>query len=673
MNFGFPQFFWALLAVSIPLLIHLFNLRRPKTVYFSNTRFLKQLEEQSKSIKTLRHWLILSMRIGALVALILAFTLPFKEKPQALAQKQNRILHIYLDNSLSMKGEGNQGSLLNQGKLYLNELLKDLPDNMQVQLLSNDFLPRYQRYYSPIELKELLSEITYSPAHRKLKSVIQRFRNLRESSQEAQHQYLLISDFQKSNLGEDTIVCAEDELIQLVELRRRNRDANIAIDSIQFAVPVFVPGLDQNVDVFLRNYGRQNMSGLNLKFYLNDTLRSSQVIDLKAQSLNQVRFSFSPNRPGSYRARLQIDQGHSDFDDQFHFSFQTLKTQKVYLLSDNEDSELPLNIFSNRFFELRQDPPNRLDYNYLTESRLLLIQSDQAFSESLLQQVQNHLQKGKNLWIFPAKDALIYQQQLADLNIHLQGSTKWQEDSVMSQILNDEDPFLKKSILASKKKPLLAYSRKYLNGKDQGAIMLLGPGPNLPMISRKPTFKGQVFYCQTSLDPKHSNLGGHPLMIPLLANASFYAGEAPRSYLKAGLPNQYQSVEAPQMEKALELMTEKGPLIPYQEYRNDRYQISLAGESLAAGSYPLIRERDTLAWLAINTNPLESDLSETEQLSRFFKPSPEIIDPDRAADTESLKAGILNEADVLWPWFLALALLFIFLEMLFLKLKSRSS
>jgi hypothetical protein len=41
MQFLFPTFLWSLLAVGVPIAIHLFNFRRTRRVYFSNVSLLK--------------------------------------------------------------------------------------------------------------------------------------------------------------------------------------------------------------------------------------------------------------------------------------------------------------------------------------------------------------------------------------------------------------------------------------------------------------------------------------------------------------------------------------------------------------------------------------------------------------------------------------------------------
>ena len=67
---------FALLAASIPIIIHLITRRKAKTILFSSLRFLKILEnEQIKRLK-IKQILLLIIRILIILFIILAFARP---------------------------------------------------------------------------------------------------------------------------------------------------------------------------------------------------------------------------------------------------------------------------------------------------------------------------------------------------------------------------------------------------------------------------------------------------------------------------------------------------------------------------------------------------------------------------------------------------------------------
>src|SRR5690349_7787683 len=103
MSFLYPTFLWALAALSIPIIIHLFNFRKTTRIYFSNTRFLKQVKEATTAKRRIKHYLILLSRLLALAFLVFAFAQPVIPAREKLTGNKNIVL--YLDNSLSMSAQ----------------------------------------------------------------------------------------------------------------------------------------------------------------------------------------------------------------------------------------------------------------------------------------------------------------------------------------------------------------------------------------------------------------------------------------------------------------------------------------------------------------------------------------------------------------------------------------
>ena len=59
MRYQNPQFLYFLFAIAIPIIIHLFNLRKHKTVYFSSILFLKEVKSEKRKKNKLKQLLVL--------------------------------------------------------------------------------------------------------------------------------------------------------------------------------------------------------------------------------------------------------------------------------------------------------------------------------------------------------------------------------------------------------------------------------------------------------------------------------------------------------------------------------------------------------------------------------------------------------------------------------------
>ena len=78
MRFLYPNMLWGLLALLIPILIHLFNFRRHKLVYFSNTAVLRNIQQENAKTRKLKYLVTLLLRCLFIAALVLAFAFPYR-------------------------------------------------------------------------------------------------------------------------------------------------------------------------------------------------------------------------------------------------------------------------------------------------------------------------------------------------------------------------------------------------------------------------------------------------------------------------------------------------------------------------------------------------------------------------------------------------------------------
>src|SRR5690606_41413776 len=118
MQFKYPELLWALLLLLIPILIHLFRLRRFKKTTFTNVKFLKKVVSESRRSRSIKKWLLLCTRLLLLAALVIAFAQPFLANDRALKEKESV---IYLDDSFSMQAKGNKETLRSEERRVAQE------------------------------------------------------------------------------------------------------------------------------------------------------------------------------------------------------------------------------------------------------------------------------------------------------------------------------------------------------------------------------------------------------------------------------------------------------------------------------------------------------------------------------------------------------------------------
>ena len=123
MQFVNPVFLWGLLFLAVPIIIHLFQFRRFKKIYFSNTSFLQEIKETSQQSRRLKHLLVLLMRLIAVAFLVMAFAQPVIPTGDKMVTG-NRAVSVFIDNSFSMSSMGRDINLLDNARITARDIIQ---------------------------------------------------------------------------------------------------------------------------------------------------------------------------------------------------------------------------------------------------------------------------------------------------------------------------------------------------------------------------------------------------------------------------------------------------------------------------------------------------------------------------------------------------------------------
>src|SRR4051812_24525005 len=104
-DFAHPGYLWGALAVALPILVHLFNQRRPRPLAFGAIEFVLRSQRQKASRLRLRQILLLALRCLLIAAVAVALARP-QLRPkgaQSAAALGPQATALVLDASLSMR------------------------------------------------------------------------------------------------------------------------------------------------------------------------------------------------------------------------------------------------------------------------------------------------------------------------------------------------------------------------------------------------------------------------------------------------------------------------------------------------------------------------------------------------------------------------------------------
>lgn len=415
MNFANPTFLFALAALAIPIIIHLFNFRKFRRVMFTNVRFLKEVRHDTKARNKLKNLLILCCRLLAILFLVFAFAQPFIPQDNATIKKGQKAVSIWVDNSFSMDAVGANGTLLDEIKKDAREIVAAYNATDRFQLLTNDFEGRHQRLVSKEEFLELLEEVKPSPSVRSVSEVVRRQQDLLNNTPEidpANKEAFLLSDFQQSISDFGRVEA--DTAIQFREIiaAAQNRN-NLFIDSVWFESPVRKIDVPEAMHVRIRSRSSEDMQNVPMRLYINGQAKTPASFSVAAGGTTDTILYFTVREPGLQQGLIEINDYPVTFDDRFYFSFTVLKNIPVLSIEPAEAMQpafseghyLKTLFATDSAFVFSEMDEGKIDYAAFANYRFIIVNSLSEVSSGLAAELRKFVDNGGSLLVFPGRNA----------------------------------------------------------------------------------------------------------------------------------------------------------------------------------------------------------------------------------------------------------------------------
>lgn len=669
MNFLYPGFLFALLAIAIPIVIHLFNFRKFKKVYFSNVQFLKEAKEQNSSREKLKHLLVLFSRILAITFLVLAFARPFIPSGDHQKPDINNAVGIYIDNSYSMETVNKEGSLLDEAKRKAKEIVESYGLADQFQLLTNDFEGRHQRFVNKEEFLQQLEEIKISAAARSLQQVINRLQGLSDGNK---HTDYLLSDFQMNFTGTQALKSSEAADLNFIKLNA-NALPNISVDSIWSLSPVHQPGQAERFVVRLKNFGEEDARSIPLKLVINEQQKAIGNVAVPAGKSVLDTLSFSGLNAGPQRGMVSIKDYPLTFDDELNFAFDVNNEMKVLnIFGDPAERYIGSLFAADKYFNLTESAESNINYNSFSKYSLIVLTSLQSPSSGLAQQLKAYVQNGGTVVIFPDLDAggSVYSQFLNGMSLPAVAELNTGNPLTSTLDLKNE---LFRGVFDEVPKnfdlPVVNRYFSYTTASSSAKENVLELPLNRFLLAKYEIGAGKVYLSGSSLDPKDGNLSRHPVFVPLMLRIAFLSS---RSFPLSYTTGTSEVLESQKIEllrnQSLRLVSGQAEVIPDVRQSPGKTLLYVADQVKKPGFYELKKGDSTLSVLAFNDNRTESDMHYADEaaLSKLFgKQNIRVFNSKK--DAQSLQLSAKNNSAELWKLCLILAIVFLAIEILLIR------
>jgi hypothetical protein len=639
MQFKHPEILYFLFLLVIPILVHLFQLRRFKKEYFTNVRFLKELSIQTRKSSKIKKWLLLITRMMLLAAIIIAFAQPFFQAKDK--QNTTNEMYIVLDNSFSMQAKGKKGELL---KRAVQDLLENTPENQTFSLITNS-----ETFWNT-DIKSIQKEVqnlTYSALPFQLESAMAKIKS------------------RKTPFNKDVIIITDALGLEQKQLKSINSNFNtyfinpeaeqknnISIDSV-----FIYQNLNDfyEIGVKLTSYGEQK-NAIPIALYNENKLIAKTLVKFETEE-NTINFTIPKKDFNGY---VSINDNSLSYDNTFYFSISKPEKTSVISIGKSEKSGFLSRIYTPSEFNYSNSTIETLDYNSIEKQDVIVLNEVEKIPQALETNLKSFVEKGGNLVVIPSNENAT-----SDLNRFLGMFGKIQFGA-----LQNANKLVTKIAFQH---PLFqsVFEKKIVNFQYPNTKQSFGvASPNPPVLS----FEDQsvfltalqnqisaVYVFSAPINKVNSNFQNSPLVVPIFYNMAQNAQKTAVNAITIG-ENQPFLVDTNLLkDEIVNVKNANEKFIPIQQSLNNKVKLLFNEYPTIAGNFGVYKQENLIQNISFNYNRSEGNLAlvNSNLLSDY-----KVVNSIDIVFNSLLSDRSNNE---IWKFFVLLTLLFVVLEVVIQK------
>ncbi|MES2484989.1 MAG: BatA and WFA domain-containing protein [Bacteroidota bacterium] len=640
MQFKHPEILYFLFLLAIPILVHLFQLRRFQKQYFTNVRFLKELSMQTRKSSTIKKWLLLAVRLLLLACLIVAFAQPYL-KATGDNNKGNEMV-ILLDNSFSMQAKGSRGELL---KRAVQDLLENTPESQKFSLITNNGA------FWDTDIKSIQKEL----------------QNLPYSDVPFRPDFLMNKAQAKNpNTGKDVVIITDAVNLDSKDVSKFGNGPvyaitpeaenvrNIAIDSVY---------INQTMDNFyevkvdMAAYGEFD-DDVQVALYNGKNLVAKSLIKFDADKKSST-FTI-PKK--DFHGYVEVTDGSLDYDNTYYFSISKPQKSNVIAIGDADKNKFlgPRRTFTEDEFNYIDTPLSTLDYNSLQKQDLIILNELTEIPQALITTLKDFYAKGGNICIIPAQGA-----SLQSLNALLGalGPVSYKpitdSEKQITKIANNHPLY---SQVFERKVDNFQYpSVKSSYSLSGNVLPVLSYADQSAFLASFTNRLGNVYLFAAPLNLKNTNFQNSPLALLSVYNMAQNNGKMGISAITIGKNENIILDATLSKDEVLTVKNDKADFIPMQQLLNNKVKVSFGDYPETSGNYSIFKGDENLKDMSFNHARTESNLKLQNKA---------VLDDFTSADSvATVYNDITSErtANELWKWFIIGTLIFLVFELIIQK------
>ena len=689
MAFLNPLVLLGLAAAAIPILIHLFNFRKPRRVDFSSLAFLKELQKSTMRRVRIKQWLLLALRTLAIACLVLAFARPTVQSTWAtvFGGRAETSTALVVDNSLSMSVRDAQGELMTQAKELASAVLEsaEVGDELFVVGVGADGTGRPAPFQNPGPALDAVAELEPQPGAGVTGDAVGRAFALLEGAENLGREVLVVSDLQASTFLDSTRIPAPPGVrVTLLPVGER-RHANVAVTEARVLSRIVEAGQPARVEATLVNYGTDAVEDYVASLYLDGERVAQAAADLEPDVPATVTFTATPQRRGWLRGEVRTEPDEFEWDNTRYLTLHVPETRRVLLVegagqrADLLTLALGLGGEQTRF-DVATVPESALAAQDLDRFDVVGLVGPEDLASGERAALARFVQSGGGLLVFPSEraEAADYDALFAALGGGRLGAAvgRLGGASPVAQFgrIDLEHPLFEGVFEQTDgeprvESPEIAFARPYLPGAgDENTLVRLSSGP--PFLQEIRSGQGTALVFAVAPDPRWSDFPVRGLFVPLLYRAVYdLAADADAG--EALTVRQTGALRVSGASEGLRLVGPSTEFVPEQRSVPGGVLLEIDENVREPGVYDVMDGERLVRRVAFNPDARESDLAvlapeeARQRLAEATGADVRVLDAAGGRGIAAAEQIAEERTGVeLWNVFLLLALVFLVAEML---------
>lgn len=696
MSFLNPFFLLGLAAISVPVVIHLINLRKPEKLPFSTLAFFEVLQKSTIRRIRIKRYLLLFLRIAAISMLALALARPFIP-PSLLsssASDEPQLVGIILDNSPSMSQIDENGPFFEQAKEVALSLVENARETDRFIIQRTNGEPLFSQPLSATRAAEVIREQKVLNQGNYTRSRLSESRAVINDSEFKRATIYVVTDGQQSQLSgllEEQASSDEHDTIipvQLVKVGQVNQ-RNVAVTDISLKSQMVSTGNPLTLEVSVKNFGDAPVSNQFVSLEVADNLVGQYQMQLTAGETRSYVFELVPEQVGNLKGTIQIDGDDVTFDNTTYFSITVPEQREIIYVSVDEGSSgnyssylepaLEAATMTNGQLNMQTTTVNQLSRLSWQQSDALVLDGLRSIPEYLFSDLQRYVQNGNGIVFLPSEkgDVRNYNSFLELFNAgRFEGVDgeygNFTSIATLGELVQGhpilDDIFEKKESDEIKvDKPDIYYSYQFTMNQGARSFPVLRSSTGGVLLGEQQFGDGKLMVSSLGVDPGWSNFPVNPLFAPVYYRTVLFAAATEQGGLQQhilGKPFRWTG-ELPSSE--VRLIKDSVQVKPQVDELSTGTRVSYPANEWEPG-WVTIRSGEEQKTIAVNQHIMESDLSaltkkELENKLNKTLHISTVIDAteytERQLRNELHAAGFGKE---IWQWFIWIALMLLITE-----------